>query len=335
MKYEIGDKIILLHSDEEGTVVEFINDKMVMVNVEGVKFPVYMDQIDFPYFKIFSTARKEESKKLFVDDIRKEKQKVTLPSNEGVFLSFFPVFNKDVFNDDNVDKMKIFLVNSNADNYNFIYNLNYAGENKFSLKNTIRSASDFYIHDISFEDMSDNPKFSFEFSLVTSDKKKADFFEAGLKVKAKQLFKKIEESRIKNDASFSFQVFQEYPEKLHEERVDLSALSKGGSYDIKKASRHLPPPQSVVDLHFDKIANDTNGLSSFQMLDMQLATFEKYLDLARAHRLPEMIVIHGIGEGRLRDEIHERLRLSKGIKSFVNQFHPLYGFGATEIYLSY
>ena len=82
MKYEIGDKIILLHSDEEGTVVEFIHDKMVMVNVEGVEFPVYMDQIDFPYFKMFSTARKVENKKLFVDDIRKEKQKVPLPTND-------------------------------------------------------------------------------------------------------------------------------------------------------------------------------------------------------------------------------------------------------------
>ena len=51
MKYQIGDEILVLHSNEEGKVVDFINDKMVMIEVRGVKFPAYMDQIDFPYFK--------------------------------------------------------------------------------------------------------------------------------------------------------------------------------------------------------------------------------------------------------------------------------------------
>ena len=48
MKFQIGDKILLLHSKEEGEVVEIINKEMVMVDVEGVQFPVYIDQVDFP-----------------------------------------------------------------------------------------------------------------------------------------------------------------------------------------------------------------------------------------------------------------------------------------------
>ncbi len=48
MKYTVGDKILLLHSKEEGTVLDIINDKMVLVEVGGTKFPVYLDQIDFP-----------------------------------------------------------------------------------------------------------------------------------------------------------------------------------------------------------------------------------------------------------------------------------------------
>ncbi len=47
MKYQTGDKILVLHSKEEGTVVDIINDKMVMIDVDNVRFPVYMDQIDF------------------------------------------------------------------------------------------------------------------------------------------------------------------------------------------------------------------------------------------------------------------------------------------------
>ncbi|MFZ8278351.1 hypothetical protein ACO1KY_14530, partial [Staphylococcus aureus] len=57
MKYQIGDDILVLHSNEEGKVVEIINDKMVMIEVRGVKFPAYMDQIDFPYFHRFTKKK--------------------------------------------------------------------------------------------------------------------------------------------------------------------------------------------------------------------------------------------------------------------------------------
>jgi hypothetical protein len=57
MKYQIGDKVLILHSNEEGTVLDIINDKMLMVDVNGISFPVYMDQVDFPYFKQFSAKK--------------------------------------------------------------------------------------------------------------------------------------------------------------------------------------------------------------------------------------------------------------------------------------
>jgi dsDNA-specific endonuclease/ATPase MutS2 len=68
------------------------------------------------------------------------------------------------------------------------------------------------------------------------------------------------------------------------------------------------------------------------MIDLQLKTFEKYYELAVQHHLATFIVVHGVGKGKLRDEIHDILRLKKEVKSFVNQYHPLYGYGATEIY---
>ena len=90
MKYQIGDKVLLLHSNEEGEIIEFINKEMVMVNVKGVKFPVYMDQIDFPYFKNFTEKKFEPHKKekKYVEDIKKEKKPDQ--KEDGVWLSFYP-----------------------------------------------------------------------------------------------------------------------------------------------------------------------------------------------------------------------------------------------------
>jgi dsDNA-specific endonuclease/ATPase MutS2 len=71
------------------------------------------------------------------------------------------------------------------------------------------------------------------------------------------------------------------------------------------------------------------------MLTLQLQIFEKYFDLAVAHHLPSMIAIHGVGSGRLRDEIHDLLRMKRNVKSFINQYLARYGYGATEIFFQY
>jgi hypothetical protein len=192
MKYEQGDKILVLLTNEEGTVVEVLNEKMVMIEVKGVRFPAYSDQIDFPYFKRFSEKPVVEKKKIFIDDVKQEKPASRLKADKGVFISFMPVFDKDIFDDDVVEKLKVYLINQTGTSYNFTYNLHFGGESNFELKNTIGAFSDFYLHNVDFEDMSDNPRFEVEFSLTDPDKKKAPYYETSLKLKAKQLFKKIE-----------------------------------------------------------------------------------------------------------------------------------------------
>ena len=57
MKFEVGDKVVVKHSNDDGEVVEIINDKMVLVDVRGVRFPAYTDQLDFPYFKRFTEKK--------------------------------------------------------------------------------------------------------------------------------------------------------------------------------------------------------------------------------------------------------------------------------------
>src|ERR1700754_1925909 len=108
MKYEIGDKIIVLLTDEEGTVVDIVNEKMLMIEVRGVRFPAYTDQIDFPYFKMFSQKKPVEKKKIYVDDIKREKKKSKQKTGDGVFLNFIPVLDKDIFDDDVVEKLKVY-----------------------------------------------------------------------------------------------------------------------------------------------------------------------------------------------------------------------------------
>jgi hypothetical protein len=338
MKYQIGDIILILHSNEEGEVVDIINDKMVMVNVGGVQFPAYTDQIDFPYFKRFAGKKlfPPKKEKKYVDDIKKEKETNTRKIADGMWLTFLPVIDTDEFGDDVVEQLKVHLVNRTEADYRFDYKLAFFGKPEFELKNVIHPFEDFYIHDVPFEDLNDNPFFEFEFSLQKPDKKKAEICTASLKLKPKQLFAKIEEIRSKNEASFSYRLFDIYPDKAAEDFIETAPLSsKYKVYDASKAKQHMEPPRSVIDLHIEKLTDHWQQLSNLQIIAMQLKTFEKYYDLAVAHLQPSLVVIHGVGSGRLRDEIHELLKHRKEVKTFVNQYDPRFGYGATEIFFQY
>ena len=203
-----------------------------------------------------------------------------------------------------VDSLKIHLVNNTPIGYHFSYHLNYLGKSDFDLDNQVFPLQDFYLHDIPFANLNDNPVFECEFTLSTPDKSKADHFETSLKLKARQVFTRIEEIKKKGEATFSFKLFESYPFKPAETAVETvnahNLLSGSGFriYEASKARHHLEPARQEIDLHAEKLTEKWESLDSFEILTLQLHTLEKYVDLAIAHHLPSMIVIHGLGTGK-------------------------------------
>lgn len=338
MKYQIGDDIIVLHSNEEGKVIELLNDKMVMIEVRGVKFPAYMDQIDFPYFKRFTEKKlfpEKKAPKTFIDQVPKEKPKPTpVRVADGVWLTLLPKFALDDFNDEVVDLLKIHLVNRTDKGYRFVYRQQFFGETDFELVNEIQPFHDFYLHDIDFAAVNDSPSFSVEFSLLNPEKKKAPHYETALKIRSKQLFQRIETMKQNNEPTIAYQLFDVYPEKTTDDRLELQSLSSKGYkvYEASQARQHLPPARSVIDLHIEKLSDNWKHLSNFEILTQQLDEFEKWYDLAVAHHLPALVIIHGVGSGKLRDEVHDLLKSKREVSHFINQYDPRYGYGATEIF---
>ena len=339
MKFQIGDKVLVRHSEEEGEVVDIINSKMVMVDVRGVKFPAYADQLDFPYFKQFTEKKlfPEKKQKKFIDQLPRDKKPDTTRKETGMWLTFLPVFDSDEFGDDVVESLKVHLVNGNSAGYRFNYKLQYLGKQGFELGNEVLGFQDFYLHDIPFENLNDSPVFEFDFIPLVADKKLADHFESSVKLKPKQVFTRIEDIKKKGEATFSYKLFDQFPVRAVEEKMEFAPLSAAGYkiYEASKARQHLEQARYEVDLHIEKLSENWKNMSNFEILTLQLATLEKYIDINMAHRLPSMIVIHGVGTGKLRDEIHEILRIKRGIKSFIHQYDPRYGYGATEIYFQY
>jgi hypothetical protein len=336
MKFQVGDQVIIVPTGEEGEVIRIIDKNMILVSVNGVEFPVYKDQLEFPYFKRFTEKKQPDvKKKVYLDQLKPEKKMQRVHEvEEGLWLEFLPVFDKDIFDEDIVDFFKLYVVNQTPIDYQFTYRQHAKQKVAFELKNELRAGQDFYLHNVSLEDMNDSPRFEFEWKLAEPDKRKVAYYETSVKVKAKQLFEQIEKLLIEQKAFFSYLLMKEYPEAPPKEKQDLHSLSKAG-IRVTSSQHSMSSVRSVIDLHIEKITSSTKGMSNYEILSLQLNEFEKFCDAATAHYQPSLIVIHGVGEGVLRDEIHERLRFRKEVKSFVNQYHPLYGYGATEIYFQY
>ena len=71
-------------------------------------------------------------------------------------------------------------------------------------------------------------------------------------------------------------------------------------------------------------------MSNAEIISFQLRKFQRELDDAISNHFRSIVFIHGVGNGRLRGEIHNILKGYRKI-SFHDASYAKYGFGATEV----
>ena len=92
-------------------------------------------------------------------------------------------------------------------------------------------------------------------------------------------------------------------------------------------------PSAEVDLHIEKLRDDHLFLKGSEILGIQLAHFNKTLDAAIVHQLPEIVFIHGAGNGILRHELHKALSKNNKVQTFMDARKEKFGYGATKVML--
>ena len=241
------------------------------------------------------------------------------------------LFSFDDFDDEIVDLLKVYLVNKTPDAYSFTYDQDNLGDKEMAFKNTILPFQDFYLHDIDFADISNNPNLKFSFQLIQSIKGKAKEAPYAVKLKAKQVFQKIEDLKKLNLPAINYPLFTEYP-NLDIKEVPEAIGILASPNDRPEAKQNANEIKSTVDLHIEKLTDSWKDMSNYEILMLQVNEFEKCYDAAVRSYQRSLIIIHGVGSGRLRDFIHEELKTKREVSSFINQYDPRFGYGATEIY---
>lgn len=86
-----------------------------------------------------------------------------------------------------------------------------------------------------------------------------------------------------------------------------------------------------VDLHIEKLVPNKNGLSNYDILNIQMETAKRQMDFAIRNRIPKLVLIHGVGEGVLKSELDFLLRKYENI-TVKEANYQKYGQGAMEVY---
>ncbi|MFN8350443.1 MAG: Smr/MutS family protein [Flavobacteriales bacterium] len=115
-------------------------------------------------------------------------------------------------------------------------------------------------------------------------------------------------------------------DRIDKDKGRGASLVNGG----KVVKRVEDPTVMEVDLHLEKLLDNEAGLSDGEKLNYQLDYFERMLNTAIRERKRRLVVIHGVGEGVLREEVRKVLQFYEGCR-FDDADPRRYGGGATVI----
>lgn len=343
MKYKIGDKVRFLNEKGEGVITKIINKTTVGVTIEdGFELPFLETELVSIFDgSIQVTPVKQEVIEEPVAHYFTAKEERTEVA-EGIYIAINPEQNNNISN----TNFNLWLINHTT--YEITYVISSLSNSGFDL--------------IEKGDAS-----AFESKLCeTVDKKRIDIFNA---LKIEVLFFQSKKSfeheapvseiiKIKTVKFYKENVFAEnrfLPEKAYvicvkrfgeqlyfdtpeSKNTDLSKLlfqkkSQRSAEKVSKPHRKNNPEfEMEVDIHIEELTDNWNGMSNAEIIQVQLRHFQNALDKAINEHYRTLTVIHGVGNGRLKQEVRNILT-SMNLR-FHDGSYSKYGFGATEVVIS-
>lgn len=344
MTFKIGDRVKFLNDEGGGIIIAFLDTKTVEVQTDdGFEMPVPANEILFDS----GTAYGFEGEEPVVSKptrVEKEITPVLIKTEDfkyqdfkgEILLGIVPENEKLL----HVSDFRLYLINDS--NYSFHYIVSFIdkgihelvhdgiieSDSKIELKkynqSTLSKVSEFYIQGIFFKPGLFKTQKPFEL-LVSLDGisfyKTQHFIENDYFESRAILFKKEDLS------------MKEAMEKLKTSELIKISKAKDTIEKPKKESKPENPDIIEIDLHIEAIVDTHSGLSNSEIIDIQLGRFETSLNTAINSKAKKIVFIHGVGNGRLKQEVQKKLERKYPDLRFQDASFREYGFGATMVYL--
>jgi len=345
MLLSVGTKVKFLHSRDEGVVTELLDNGMVNVRLEDSDFeiPVFPDDLirkeDYlsnkPPVKAKIVPGKQDKSARPPERPPIESQ-YTILKSMGIQLAFDPVTGADGY----AKQYNIYLINDTAHDTIFTFELYLEGQLHMRHNAMLSHTSIFELGVLQFDQLNDAPVVEMDCWRITTQGTGTKMHKT-LRLKPKVFFKSVKTAPFLNKQVHLFRLFEQLKAKPDRPREDLKSYTKknirpaGDWLDIRRRIPHEVEEMvsfvPEIDLHIEQLTDDYHKMNNAEILNLQLRHFENYINKAIRLGVERVFIIHGLGKGRLRDAIAKRLKQIDAVRTFHNEYHPRYGYGATEV----
>lgn len=327
MKLRIGDKVRFLNEVGEGTVSRIKNKSTVFVEMEdGFEIPFQESQL-VPIHT-----------ELIVD---KDTENMELDPEASIYEALYLILEPDHELPQLMSDYRIYLFN--ASSYNMMYTYSVKDETHYQ---TVKHGEAGPFQKIALKTIKPDFLKNYEYHSLESLFFKNTFYKHQKPVSHRIKITKevLQESFKIRHAEFDRQVYafllKDDFANLETIRQELSTEDLNRLLTVKefsaraKSSRsskaYLKSLEKEVDLHIEELVDSVKGLSNHEILSIQLERFEKELDSAIENNIRKIVFIHGVGNGRLKQEIQAILKSTEGV-TYQDAPFKEYGFGATQV----
>ena len=112
----------------------------------------------------------------------------------------------------------------------------------------------------------------------------------------------------------------------------LRSYMMGASSPVKGGKSNSSMFGEEIDLHVDSTQFKAGKRDEKYAIEYQIDALHDALDRAVVQGKVELRVIHGVGKGKLKEEVHKIIARHPHVKSYENTYHNRYGWGSTIVH---
>ena len=346
MKFKVGDKVKFIDEMGGGVVTKLIDTRLVNVKTDdGFDMPVMtanlmpdyrsmQEETPSPYRAPVAAPPVVEEEPVFVSEINPWGK---IKEENGVYIAFEPHEQQWILTGD----MDVILLNNTP--YELLYNLFLKRDGKMEGVdfNSVSANSKIVIDTISREDIelwttgylqllfhSDSPDRIYLPVHSVIDIKTGRFFKEGSYRSNTMLNSKAIIVTVIAQSAMTIVSDNESERKSDPviEKTKTQVIKKEQLIDKYKRAQG----EAEIDLHIAELVDNILGLSSLDMLKLQIDTFKKVLHSAIVNDYQKVTFIHGVGNGVLKNAIIKELEDYEGIENRMASISK-FGVGAIDV----
>lgn len=352
MTFKKGDRVKFLNDIGQGEIIGFKDSKFaVVINDDGFEMPVLISEllkVDSKYDmgdSNESVTNHDEDDVIFKSN-KKEKIEPENLASDGlltdkkadVFFAMVPKNQKDIANSD----FDLYLINDS--NFRILYSISNKENELQSLVayGNLEDNTKTIIGEIKRDDLAKYEEITFQII----------FFSKGNYYTLPTLHKKwlVRPSRFFKSTIFSQNDFFNelaFIYELTKEEIDMAKHITDESIDKAKKEKEISQPKKVfqspkkdinqeieeIDLHIQMLVESYQNLSNSEIVEIQMARFTTALDGGIIAGTRKMVFIHGVGNGKLKQEIRKTIERKYPKLRYQDASFKEYGYGATMVIL--